>query len=87
MVLQREECEHEPNRPVPYLYHPDYHVSCGKTLYMATKTNASLCIKQKTPFKMKLGRKPNLGHIHEFGVAAYVKDLKARKLDPRALVS
>ena len=36
---------------------------------------------------MKLGRKPNLGHIHEFGVAAYIKDLKARKLDPRALVS
>ena len=41
----------------------------------------------KTPFKMKLGRKPNLGHIHEFGVATYIKDLKARKLDPRALVS
>ena len=40
----------------------------------------------KTPFKMKLGRKPNLGHIHEFRVAAYVKDLKAKKLDSRALV-
>ena len=35
---------------------------------------------------MKLGRKPNLGHIHEFGAAAYVKDLKAGKLNPRALV-
>ena len=43
-------------------------------------------LNRKTPFKMKLGRKPNLGHIHEFGAAAYVKDLKARKLDPRALV-
>ena len=36
---------------------------------------------------MKLGRKPSLGHIHEFRVAAYVKDLKARKLNSRALVS
>ena len=35
---------------------------------------------------MKLGRKPNLGHIHEFGEAAYVKDLKAGKLNSRALV-
>ena len=40
----------------------------------------------KTPFEMKLGRKPNLGHIHEFGAAAYVKDLEARKLDSWALV-
>ena len=32
----------------------------------------------KTPFEMKLGWKPNLANIHEFGVAAY---LKARKLD------
>ena len=40
----------------------------------------------KMPFEMKLGRKPHLGHIHEFGVAAYIKDLKAGKLDSRALV-
>ena len=33
---------------------------------------------------MKNGKKPYLGGIQEFGVAAYVKDLKARKLDPRA---
>ena len=35
---------------------------------------------------MKLGRKPNLANIHEFGAAAYVKDLKAGKLDSHALV-
>ena len=40
----------------------------------------------KTPFKMKLKRKPNLANIHEFRAAAYVKDLKARKLDLQALV-
>ena len=33
---------------------------------------------------MKNGKKPYLGGIQEFGVAAYVKDLKAGKLDPRA---
>ena len=35
---------------------------------------------------MKLGKKPNLANIHEFGAAAYVKDLKAGKLDLQALV-
>jgi Reverse transcriptase (RNA-dependent DNA polymerase) len=33
---------------------------------------------------MKNKRKPNLAGIQEFGVAAYVKDLKAGKLDARA---
>jgi len=33
---------------------------------------------------MKNNKKPNLGSIQEFGVAAYVKDLKAGKLDARA---
>ena len=40
----------------------------------------------KTPFEMKLKRKPNLSNVHEFGAAAYVKDLKARKLDLRVIV-
>ena len=35
----------------------------------------------KTPYKMKYKKKPHLAGIHEFGAAAYVKDLKARKLD------
>ena len=35
----------------------------------------------KTLFEMKLKRKPNLANIHEFRAAAYVKNLKAGKLD------
>ena len=35
----------------------------------------------KTPYEMKHKKKPHLSGIHEFGVAAYVKDLKAGKLD------
>jgi hypothetical protein len=35
----------------------------------------------KTPYEVKNKRKPNLSGIQEFGAAAYVKDLKAGKLD------
>ena len=42
-------------------------------------------LKGKTPFEMKLKRKPNLANIHEFGSVAYVKDLKAGKLDSHTL--
>jgi len=38
----------------------------------------------KTPYEMANGKKPNLVGIQEFGAAAYVKDLKAGKLDARA---
>ena len=38
----------------------------------------------QTPYEMKNGKKPYLGGIQEFEVAAYLKDLKARKLDPQA---
>ena len=41
-------------------------------------------LRGKTPYEMVNGKKPYLGGIQEFGVAAYVKDLKAGKLDPRA---
>ena len=40
----------------------------------------------KTPYEMIHKRKPNLTGIQEFGAAAYVKDLKAGKLDARAQV-
>ena len=40
----------------------------------------------KTPYEMIHKRKPNLAGIQEFGAAAYVKDLKAGKLDARAQV-
>ena len=38
----------------------------------------------KSPYEMKHKKVPHLGNIHEFGTAAYVKDLKARKLDAHA---
>jgi hypothetical protein len=41
-------------------------------------------INEKIPYEMKNKRNPNLAGIQEFGVAAYVKDLKAGKLDARA---
>ena len=44
-------------------------------------------INGKTPYEMRNNRKPNLASIQEFGTAAYVKDLKAGKLDARAKVS
>ena len=37
-----------------------------------------------TPYKMKRKTKPNLTGIQEFGATAYVKDLKAGKLDAQA---
>ena len=40
-----------------------------------------MIITRKTPYKMIHKRKPNLTGIQEFGAAAYVKDLKAGKLD------
>jgi hypothetical protein len=40
----------------------------------------------KTPYEARLGKKPNLAGIQEFGVAAYVKDLSAGKLDSRAQI-
>ena len=38
----------------------------------------------KSPYKMKHKKVPHLGNIHEFGTVAYVKDLKAGKLDAHA---
>ena len=49
-------------------------------------TTPACAIKGKTPYKMKHKKKPHLAGIQEFGTAAYVKDLKAGKLDARAQV-
>jgi hypothetical protein len=38
----------------------------------------------KTPYGMGHKKKPHLAGIQEFGAAAYVKDLSARKLDAQA---
>ena len=43
-------------------------------------------IDRKTLYEMQHKKKPHLAGIQEFGVAAYVKDLKAGKLDARAKV-
>ena len=37
----------------------------------------------KMLYEMRFKQKPHLGGIQEFGVAAYVKDLKAGKLNSR----
>ena len=42
--------------------------------------------KDKTPYELRHKKKPNLAGIQEFGVTAYVKDLKAGKLDVQAKV-
>ena len=43
-------------------------------------------LESKTPYEMKNKKKPHLAGIQEFGSAAYVKDLKAGKLEARAQV-
>ena len=40
----------------------------------------------KSPYEMRHKKKPHLADIQGFSVAAYVKDLKARKLDSCAKV-
>ena len=40
----------------------------------------------KTPYKMQHGKKPYLTGIQEFGTTAYMKDLDAAKLDPKACI-
>ena len=53
------------------------------TTWLQNRTPAH-ALDGKTPYEMKNKRKPHLAGIQEFGVAAYVKDLKAGKLDARA---
>ena len=43
--------------------------------------------KGKTSYELRHNKKPTLAGIQEFGVTAYDKDLKARKLDTQAKVS
>jgi hypothetical protein len=55
------------------------------TTWLQNRTPAS-ALNGKTPHEMKHKRKPDFTNVQEFGAAAYVKDLKAGKLDPRANV-
>ena len=50
------------------------------TTWLQNRTPAR-ALDGKTPYEMVHKKKPHLGGIQEFGVAAYVKDLKAGKLD------
>ena len=56
------------------------------SMWLQNRTLAH-AINGKTPYEMRHKTKPNLAGIQEFGAAAYVKDLKAGKLDARAKVS
>jgi hypothetical protein len=51
---------------------------------MVAKLFIDLCTNGKTPYEMTKGKKSHLAGIQEFGAAAYIKDLNARKLDPQA---
>ena len=55
------------------------------TTWLQNRTPAH-AIDGKTPYEMQHKKKPHLAGIQEFGVAAYVKDLKAGKLDAHAKV-
>jgi hypothetical protein len=55
------------------------------TTWLQNKTQ-TCALEGKTPYEMKNKKKPHLSGLQEFGAAAYVKDLKAGKLDARAQV-
>ena len=55
------------------------------TTWLQNRTPAR-AIDGKTPYEMQHKKKPHLAGIQEFGVAAYVKDLKAGKLDAHTKV-
>ena len=56
------------------------------SMWLQNRTLAC-AISGKTLYEMRHKRKPYLAGIQEFGATAYVKDLKAGKLDARAKVS
>ena len=55
------------------------------TTWLQNRTPAR-ALNGKTPYEAINNKKPYLGGIQEFGVAAYVKDIRAGKLDARAQV-
>ena len=55
------------------------------TMWLQNCTPAH-AINRKTLYEMQHKKKPHLAGIQEFRVAAYVKDLKAGKLDAHAKV-
>jgi len=60
-----------------------------EALYMASRENSSTCaevLNGKTSYEIKNKKKPHLADIHELGAVAYIKVLKAGKLDACAQV-
>ena len=57
-----------------------------EALCLAPELHSNSHTQWKTPYKMQHGKKPYLAGIQEFGTAAYMKDLDAGKLDPKARV-
>ena len=55
------------------------------TTWLQNRTPAQVLASQ-TPYKAINKRKPYLGGIQEFGIAVYVKDMNAGKLDARAQI-
>ena len=55
-----------------------------ETHYVATESYT--CMGIRWPYEAINKNKPHLGSIQEFGVAAYVKDMSAGKLDARAQI-
>ena len=53
---------------------------------LAPEQNTSTSVRRQNLLRNAKKKVPNLAGIHEFGAAAYVKDLKAGKLDARAKV-
>ena len=56
------------------------------TTWLQNRTPAQ-ALDGKTPYEAIHKKKPYLGDIQEFGVAVYVKDIHAGKIDARAQVS
>lgn len=48
--------------------------------------STTYALDRKTPYEARNGRIPNLAEIHEFGAAAYMKDITTGKLDLQAQV-
>ena len=55
--------------------------TCISLMKHTSKHNPAIVLEGKTPYEMLNKKVPNLAGIQEFGAAAYVKDLKAGKLD------
>ena len=51
------------------------------TYNMATEPNTCTSVRQQNSLQNNAQREPYLRGIQEFGAAAYIKDLKAGKLD------